>query len=133
MSFLHLKQNFTVIFDCGLLINNLISFIKNAHWKSNCRNNQKLIRENLQTVLEIEFPSKQVKQLEEESFDCSICYTFRLGDQIPDRICDNAKCKRAYHTPCLYEWLRSASTRQSFDTMFGNCPYCSEPITVKVI
>ena len=29
-------------------------------------------------------------------------------------------------------WHADTSTRQSFNTLFGACPYCSTPITVKV-
>ena len=51
----------------------------------------------------------------------------------PDCLCHNTHCNRAFHRPCLSEWLRSMpSARQSFDTMFGECPYCSQPITVKL-
>jgi hypothetical protein len=33
---------------------------------------------------------------------------------------------------CLVEWLRVLpSTRQSFGTLFGVCPYCSTQIVVK--
>eukprot|EP00899_Mesostigma_viride_P008084 jgi/Mesvir1/17277/Mv07684-RA.1 len=51
---------------------------------------------------------------------------------LPDQMCDNASCGRPYHRTCLVEWLRSVtSTRQSFDMLFGVCPYCSHPITVR--
>ena len=47
--------------------------------------------------------------------------------------CPNPKCARPYHGRCLREWLLSVSTsRQSFRTIFGDCPYCSQPITVTV-
>eukprot|EP00903_Cladosiphon_okamuranus_P010479 g9915.t1 len=51
---------------------------------------------------------------------------------IPDRVCDNAKCRRPYHPKCLFVWLQGLPTsRVSFDTIFGQCPYCSDPISVK--
>lgn len=41
------------------------------------------------------------------------------------------------HSPTLLAqpnscWHADTSTRQSFNTLFGACPYCSSPITVKV-
>lgn len=54
-----------------------------------------------------------------------------LGD-IPEINCDNAACGKPFHRLCLREWLAAdATTRQSFDTLFGACPYCSSPIAVK--
>eukprot|EP00752_Nemacystus_decipiens_P010918 g9703.t1 len=59
----------------------------------------------------------------------------RAGEEegaIPDRVCDNAKCRRPYHPKCLFVWLQGLPTsRVSFDTIFGQCPYCSDPISVK--
>ncbi len=35
---------------------------------------------------------------------------------------------------CLVEWLNAdTATRSSFNTLFGACPYCSDPITVRVL
>ena len=53
--------------------------------------------------------------------------------EAPDVNCDNANCGKPFHRRCLVEWLNAdTSTRQSFNTLFGACPYCSAPITVKV-
>eukprot|EP00249_Psilotum_nudum_P017954 c26570_g1_i1 orf=614-1708(-) len=108
-------------------------------WKTN-----RLLLANLEDVLEMTFPSPQDTVHEDISSDCGICYAFRLSDgkaanseckqegSIPDRACDNATCGRPFHTTCLVEWLRSiTTTRQSFDVLFGNCPYCTHPIAVK--
>ena len=55
------------------------------------------------------------------------------GD-VPDINCDNAACGKPFHRLCLREWLAAdASTRQSFGSMFGACPYCSAPIAVKAM
>eukprot|EP01027_Heterolobosea_sp_BB2_P011504 GEZU01016744.1.p1 GENE.GEZU01016744.1~~GEZU01016744.1.p1 ORF type:complete len:153 (+),score=10.88 GEZU01016744.1:140-598(+) len=87
-------------------------------------------RNNLQRVLGIEFPRPKEALKEDFSVECGICYSYRLNNQIPDKVCDN--CCMPFHRVCLFEWLRSVpSTRQSFDTLFGNCPYCSASITVK--
>ena len=63
---------------------------------------------------------------------CAICYAYSLDGAIPAVVCDNAHCARPFHSACLLEWLRSLpDARSSFDTVFGTCPYCSEPITAK--
>ncbi|GER28202.1 zinc ion binding [Striga asiatica] len=75
-----------------------------------------------------------------------------------DYRCENGSCNRAFHIVCIVDWLRSiTTTRQyvmfftsfyfqilvcgqtleeissrSFDVLFGNCPYCSDPIAVKI-
>ncbi|KAH9712457.1 e3 ubiquitin-protein ligase fancl [Citrus sinensis] len=78
-----------------------------------------------------------------------------------DYTCDNSSCSKAFHSVCLGDWLRSiTTTRQtcavhmvhtaqrntdlfaicycdkswelSYDVLFGNCPYCSEPVAVKI-
>eukprot|EP01018_Ginkgo_biloba_P006628 Gb_35791 [translate_table: standard] len=112
-------------------------------WNSNIRRwkGDKLLRENLEDILEITFPSPQDTVQEDISADCGICYAFRLPNvdahgaergSVPDRACDNPNCGRPFHSACLIEWLRSiTTTRQSFDVLFGSCPYCSHPIAVK--
>lgn len=62
-----------------------------------------------------------------------MCYTYKLGDELPDKICEEPRCARPFHTSCLAEWLRSLQeTRQSFDTLFGECPYCNTAISVRL-
>ena len=87
--------------------------------------------------------------------DCAICYNYRRpleendavmkegegeGEkeeekeqgEVPEVNCSNTMCGKPFHRRCLREWLGAdASTRVSFDTMFGACPYCSSPIAVK--
>lgn len=60
--------------------------------------------------------------------ECGICYSYKLSDtSIPDVICSNTLCSRGFHHSCLYEWLRgNPSTTQSFNVLFGKCPYCNE-------
>ncbi|EKX39334.1 hypothetical protein GUITHDRAFT_143539 [Guillardia theta CCMP2712] len=87
------------------------------------------VLQNLQNILEIEFPTKQTVVAEELSVECAICYTYRLDGEIPDIVCDNSKCNppgaRPFHAACLYEWLRAIPTsRQAFNTLFGSCTYC---------
>uniref|UniRef100_A0A9L0J2V7 FA complementation group L n=1 Tax=Equus asinus TaxID=9793 RepID=A0A9L0J2V7_EQUAS len=73
--------------------------------------------------------------LEKSDFsrDCGICYAYQLDGAIPDQVCDNSQCGQPFHQICLYEWLRGLLTsRQSFNIIFGECPYCSKPITLKM-
>ena len=94
--------------------------------------------------------------------ECGICYTYAIKDTsmlagaagfggggnsmagggdtnsstlvFPEVHCDNSKCGRVYHHRCLVDWLKSLpSTRVSFHTLFGCCPYCQEPLCAKAI
>uniref|UniRef100_A0A2I3GLZ9 FA complementation group L n=1 Tax=Nomascus leucogenys TaxID=61853 RepID=A0A2I3GLZ9_NOMLE len=67
------------------------------------------------------------------TMDCGICYAYQLDGTTPDQVCDNSQCGQPFHQICLYEWLRGLQTsRQSFNIIFGECPYCSKPITLKM-
>ena len=37
------------------------------------------------------------------SVECGICYSYRLGDEIPDQACDDPRCGQPFHHSCLYE------------------------------
>ena len=93
---------------------------------------------NLQTCLKVSFPqpTAQEKDIELNASACGICYEFHHDDQnaVPDIICTNDRCKRSFHRQCLYEWLRSIpTTKQSFSTLFGECPFCSSGISFSVV
>uniref|UniRef100_A0A671KRF4 FA complementation group L n=1 Tax=Sinocyclocheilus anshuiensis TaxID=1608454 RepID=A0A671KRF4_9TELE len=63
------------------------------------------------------------------SVECGICYSYRLESAIPDQVCNDPRCGQPFHQVCLYEWLRGLPTsRQSFNIVFGECPYCSKVI-----
>ncbi|CAN0316897.1 unnamed protein product [Ascophyllum nodosum] len=116
----------------------------------------RMLRANLEATLELKLPSPATSTKEDYSADCGICYSYRLqppegkpfraGDRgqgiagvgdtgsIPDRVCDNPRCRRPYHPSCLLSWLQGLPTsRVSFDTAFGQCPYCSDSISVKIV
>nr|XP_057919607.1 E3 ubiquitin-protein ligase FANCL [Doryrhamphus excisus] len=91
------------------------------------------VLQNLQDVLEIQFPSPATHEKSTFSVECGICYAYRLEAAIPDQACSDPHCGQPFHQICLYEWLRTLpASRQSFNTVFGECPYCSKPITVKM-
>ncbi|XP_077771592.1 E3 ubiquitin-protein ligase FANCL isoform X1 [Canis aureus] len=83
--------------------------------------------QNLKDVLEIDFPARANLEKSDFSMDCGICYAYQLDGAIPDQVCDNLQCGQPFHQICLYEWLRGLLTsRQSFNIIFGECPYCSK-------
>jgi len=101
----------------------------------------KTLLENVLKVLELPtLPQKDAAFDASADVECGICYAYHLAhsdhttpaqttskDQIPSQICNNDTCGRAFHHRCLYEWLRSVpTTRQSFNVLFGFCPYCNE-------
>ncbi|KAL3669177.1 hypothetical protein V7S43_005561 [Phytophthora oleae] len=109
---------------------------------------------NLENVLEVALPSPKTTKPEEFAVECGICYSYRLeeddndnekqvaagvarkapvqGSRIPDRLCENPNCNRPFHAKCLFDWLRALpASRQSFHTVFGECPYCREAISAK--
>ncbi|XP_074647254.1 E3 ubiquitin-protein ligase FANCL-like isoform X2 [Tubulanus polymorphus] len=89
--------------------------------------------ENLKSVLDVDFPSPSNSKKEDFSVECGICYTYRLNENIPEQACLDSRCGQPFHRSCLYEWLKALpSCRQSFNVVFGECPYCSVPITVKM-
>eukprot|EP00240_Pyramimonas_obovata_P003870 CAMPEP_0118952110 /NCGR_PEP_ID=MMETSP1169-20130426/54250_1 /TAXON_ID=36882 /ORGANISM="Pyramimonas obovata, Strain CCMP722" /LENGTH=376 /DNA_ID=CAMNT_0006899277 /DNA_START=270 /DNA_END=1400 /DNA_ORIENTATION=- len=100
-------------------------------------NASRLPRLNLEAALQMPLPARGTSELEDVSSDCAICYAYNItmddGEYVPEHNCDNPGCGRPYHACCLREWLQANSdTRQSFNVLFGACPYCSAPISVKL-
>ncbi|NXK77538.1 FANCL ligase, partial [Amazona guildingii] len=83
--------------------------------------------QNLKDLLEIDFPSRAVLEKSDFAKDCGICYAYRLNGTTPDQVCDDPRCGQPFHQACLYEWLQGLpSSRQSFNVIFGECPYCNK-------
>ncbi|XP_033104932.1 E3 ubiquitin-protein ligase FANCL-like [Anneissia japonica] len=97
----------------------------------------KSVLSNLQELMNITFPSPISSKKEDFCSECSICYLYRLDGAIPDKVCKFPACNKAFHQICLYEWLRSLPTsnqslsKYGFKNIYGECPYCSQPITVR--
>jgi E3 ubiquitin-protein ligase FANCL len=94
-----------------------------------------LPRLNLQRLLQLEFPPNTARSRDVFNLECGICYSYTPleGEGIPDQMCENSRCGRGFHHACLLNWLRAVPvSRQSFQTLFGACPYCSEPISISV-
>nr|XP_043631528.1 E3 ubiquitin-protein ligase FANCL [Erigeron canadensis] len=102
----------------------------------------KVFAENLANLLEFQLPGPPGVEKNDQQIECGICYSQFLptDDELgsksggrTDYTCENSTCSKAFHSVCLEDWLRSiTTTRQSFDVLFGNCPYCSEPVAVKI-
>ena len=106
-----------------------MQFSANSHlWDQS-----KLLRANLETVLEMQLPSPQTTEKEDFSGDCCICYAYKLDSgATPDRVCDNLRCRRPYHPSCLLSWLQQLpNSRTSLGMVFGMCTYCGADISVK--
>ncbi|PKA58146.1 E3 ubiquitin-protein ligase FANCL [Apostasia shenzhenica] len=138
-------QNPTSLPGCRFLGLNTTTEIIRKKWQRNGRkwSNERSFIENLSLLLETNIPGCTTTfQKEEWEIECGICYAGQLplGDdsqanngEYPDYTCDNPCCQRAFHTVCLRDWLRSiTTTKKSFDVLFGSCPYCSDPVAVKI-
>ena len=56
------------------------------------------------------------------------------GLALPPRIGSCDACSKPFHQSCLSEWLRALpTTQQSFNRLFGECPYCSASIAVNAL
>uniref|UniRef100_A0A1J3GUT0 E3 ubiquitin-protein ligase FANCL n=1 Tax=Noccaea caerulescens TaxID=107243 RepID=A0A1J3GUT0_NOCCA len=125
-----------------------IGHMNNLHmiWRRNSKkwSMEKSFPENLEYVLGTELPRPQglYDENDHHQVDCGICYSqflptdeelgARSGTRT-DYTCENMSCNKSFHSLCLTDWLRSiTTTRQSFDVLFGNCPYCSDPVAVKI-
>ncbi|GAB4847155.1 hypothetical protein Ancab_026166 [Ancistrocladus abbreviatus] len=113
-------------------------------WIRNCKSwsKDKTLSENLTSILETRLPEPEDVQRTGQTLECGICYAQFLptDDEFgaksgskTDYTCENGNCGRAFHSVCLEDWLQSiTTTRRSYGILFGNCPYCSEPVAVKV-
>lgn len=114
-------------------------------WRRNSKRwmKERLPSVNLANVLEIQLPRGPLHvQTMNQEVECGICYAqfLPIDDELgaksgsgTDYTCENSNCSSVFHSICLGDWLRSiTTTRQSFDVLFGNCPYCSEPVAIKI-
>ncbi len=91
------------------------------------------LRSNLERVLDVVLPSAATGRDRQDYIDdhCGICYEYRLSEAVPDVVCSNARCAKAFHRLCLYDWLRAIpASKQSFASVFGACPFCETAISV---
>lgn len=89
------------------------------------------VRANLEDVLLLQLPPPQEAGAQDSAdsyaIECAICYSYHLEGAAPEIACDG--CSKPFHRSCLSEWLRGlATTQQSFNRLFGECPYCCAPV-----
>ncbi|KAK4341103.1 hypothetical protein RND71_039604 [Anisodus tanguticus] len=130
--------------DCRFLGSDSEAERLRTMWRRNCKNwmRDKPFSENLAQVLDIQLHGPSSIPKTDPQTECGICYAqyLPIDDELgaksgsgTDCTCENNSCSRAFHSVCLEDWLRSiTTTRQSFDVLFGNCPYCSDPIALKI-
>lgn len=95
---------------------------------------QKTLRQNIETILSFKFPSPKEKNVNEYeySFICGICYYMRSElDELPTVVCENEKCMKSYHKSCIIEWFESQHSKTTFDSIHGECLYCSSEMHVR--
>ncbi|XP_057669688.1 E3 ubiquitin-protein ligase FANCL isoform X1 [Diorhabda carinulata] len=83
------------------------------------------------------FPAKQFDQPRADGLlvdvgECSICFSYRLADNLPEIVCKNEYCSNCYHIACLYEWLMSVNARRFFSEVVGSCPNCEKNISCPI-
>lgn len=109
---------------------NVIQTLWNGHdvWDPNAN-----LIENLELALDLKFPQGDGTD-EDLAMECSVCYAFQLeSGATPDIICGFHSCSRSFHQSCLYEWIKSLpSSRTSLQTVYGQCPYCSNQMAVSI-
>jgi E3 ubiquitin-protein ligase FANCL len=102
------------------------------------------VQENIEIWFGAPLPSPLSSVKSDYLVECGICYTHRLPAEdsmtddatseegaLPDVKCNNASCNKHYHESCLFEWLHSLPmAKNSFDRIFGSCPYCCETVSV---
>lgn len=90
--------------------------------------------ENLSSLLDLELPGKPDSDGSAVSIECGVCYCYDMEGQIPEISCNNETCRQLFHVECLVEWFRGLpNVRQSFGTVFGECPYCSKSMHVQAV
>eukprot|EP00912_Choanoflagellata_sp_UC4_P001628 UC4_evm1s1043 len=95
-------------------------------WDQSCN-----IIENIENTLLHKLPTKEEKCNVEDNIECSICYSYMLDDEVPEVICPQENCAVSFHRSCLLEYIRTMPDhRSSYQTVFGNCPYCDGQISL---
>ncbi|OAO11909.1 E3 ubiquitin-protein ligase [Blastocystis sp. ATCC 50177/Nand II] len=96
-----------------------------------------LPRVNMEHMLQLTFPQPSQTDASQYEIECAICYSYQLEYHgktvLPDKSCPNEKCARVFHYSCLLDMLRSnPTTKQSFNTLYGCCPYCQTPLSLNL-
>ncbi|KAJ2625946.1 hypothetical protein GGI26_000030 [Coemansia sp. RSA 1358] len=88
-------------------------------------------RANLEAIFDFPLPEPGSFNQKDIKLECGICFSYRAENEDADQICSSDPCAQPFHRKCLVQWLTTKEdTRQSYNTYFGKCPYCSENIIV---
>lgn len=130
--------------ECRFLGSDVHVDVLRKKWRLNSKRwtKEKTFSDNLAGILGIQLPKPLGVCQNDQQTECGVCYAGYLpidgelgamSGSGTDYTCENSNCGRAFHSICLGDWLRSiTTTRQSFDVLFGSCPYCSNPVAVKM-
>ncbi|EZA62218.1 hypothetical protein DMN91_003592 [Ooceraea biroi] len=107
----------------------------NIHnWNENCS-----VLKNLRILLNMyDFPEQQQSLEDEEAIigsrECGICFFTKSDtDELPDKICNNERCMKHFHSVCLARWLQTkAGNLIVFGYIHGTCPHCKEHISCSI-
>lgn len=106
-------------------------FMSNSNTNSTIWRFDRSLRENLEEALGVQFKKRDDEAFADTDFECAICYTERLGAELPEIICE--KCSKMFHRSCLLDWLRSRPNQEhSFQVVYGTCPFCDAPIQCSI-
>ncbi|XP_025987010.1 E3 ubiquitin-protein ligase FANCL [Solenopsis invicta] len=97
------------------------------------------ILENLRMLLNMyEFPEQQDSLDDSKGIfrnrECGICFFEKSEtDELPNKICNNERCMKHFHSACLSRWLQTNAANQVvFGHIHGNCPHCKENISCPI-
>ncbi|KAG5325857.1 FANCL ligase, partial [Pseudoatta argentina] len=107
----------------------------NIHnWNPDCN-----ILDNLRMLLNMyTFPEQQDSLNDSQGVisnrECGICFSETSEtDELPNKICNNHKCMKHFHSVCLSKWLQTNAANQVvFSHIYGNCPHCKEDIACPI-
>ncbi|XP_021803467.1 E3 ubiquitin-protein ligase FANCL-like isoform X4 [Prunus avium] len=102
----------------------IVNLLRNR-WRRNGKRwiKDKQFLENLKCLLETQLPIPPDVQKNEQQVECGICYaqSLPIDEELrhksgtgTDYTCDNTSCKRAFHSICLVDWLRSITTTRQY-------------------
>ncbi|RZC36407.1 E3 ubiquitin-protein ligase FANCL-like, partial [Asbolus verrucosus] len=88
----------------------ILEYREKLNKKLNDWNENTNMLQGLLDILEIEsFPSKPQTNQEVlmDIGECSICFSLRFNNKLPEVICSNKSCENFYHIDCLYELIQN--------------------------
>ena len=116
-----------IVFETIILIGDWNNSLKNNYSNSNSSSNSNSISTtgNLKNDMSMKNNGNKSSN--------TFCKVADTAVSVPDQACGNSRCSKIYHFSCLVDWFHSLpSSKTSFGTLFGSCPYCQEAISVRI-